>query len=208
PGVFASYLRELEQKHGKRVTAYTFRDKRLGWKNFSAVATFEDGSEHVGQQTTEPFLYGFLQNLYLRPSCAVCTALRGEHHPSDITIADLWGAEHVCPDRDDDSGLSLVFVNTQKGRKALEAANAQLTQFPVPDTQQLLRLNPSLEHAASAHPKRKAFFKLFSRKGFDSAHVMKLLAGPSRLERIAGRIAHLPKGLARRIGVLAGRLKK
>lgn len=208
PGVFASYLRELESKYGKRVTAYTFRDKRLGWANFSAVATFEDGTEHVGQQTTEPFLYGFLQNLYLRPSCVQCTALRGEHHASDITIADLWGAHQICPEKDDDTGLSLVFVHTQKGRKALEDAGAQLVSFPISDTNQLLRVNPSIAHTASAHAKRKAFFAFFQKNGFDSAYVMKILAGPGKLERIARRIAHLPKGFARRIGVLISKVKK
>ena len=208
PGVFAAYLRELESKHGKRVCAYTFRDKRLGWKNFSAVATFEDGTEHVGQQTSEPFLYGFLQNLYLRPSCVQCDALRGGHHQSDITIADLWGAQDVCADRDDDTGLSLVFANTPKGKKALEAAGAQLTMFPMADTQALLRYNPSVEHTASAHPKRKAFFSHFAKHGFDSTYVMKLLSGPSRLERIVRRIAHLPKGLVRRTKVLLGKFKK
>ena len=111
-------------------------------------------------------------------------------------------------DKDDDSGLSLVFVNTQKGRKALEAAAAQLNMFPVSDTKPLLRFNPSIEHTASAHEKRRAFFAHFAKAGFDSEYVMKLLAGPSKLERMVRRIAHLPKGLARRIGVLAGRLKK
>lgn len=208
PGVFASYIRELEEKSGKRVTAYTFRDKRKGWADFSAVATFEDGSEHIGQQTTEPFLYGFLQNLYLRPSCTQCTQLRGERHVSDITIADLWGAQIICPDRNDDTGLSLVLVNTVKGRKALEAAGAQLTVFPIQDTERLLRVNPSIAHTASAHAKRKAFFAFYKKNGFDSAYVMKLLAGPSKLERIVRRIAHLPKGLLRRVGVLASKLKK
>jgi len=208
PGVFASYIAELEKKYGKRVTAYTFRDKRKGWADFSAVATFEDGTEHVGQQTTEPFLYGFLQNLYLRPSCVQCSALRGEHHVSDITIADLWGAQQICPDKNDDTGLSLVFVNTQKGRKALEAAQAQLISFPIQDTNQLLRVNPSIAHTASAHVKRKAFFAFFGKNGFDSAYVMKLLAGPSKLERIVRRIAHLPKGVLRRLRVLLGKLKK
>lgn len=208
PGVFASYLRELEQKNGKRVVAYTFRDKRLGWKNFSAAATFEDGTEHVGQQTTEPFLYGFLQNLYLRPSCTQCTSVRGGHHVSDLTIADLWGAETLCPEKDDNGGLSLVFVNTPKGRRTLEAVGAQLESFPLQDVQQLLRVNPSIEHPAKAHDKRKAFFASFAQKGFDSETVMKLLAGPSRLERIVRRIAHLPKGLVRRIGVLLGGGKK
>ncbi|MBE5799515.1 MAG: 4Fe-4S dicluster domain-containing protein [Clostridiales bacterium] len=205
PGVFASYLKELERTHGKRVTAYTFRDKRLGWKNFSAVAIFEDGTEHVGQQTTEPYLYGFMQNLYLRPSCVQCSVLRDVHHASDITIADLWGAQNVCPDQDDNTGLSLVFVNTQKGRKALEAAGAQVTMFPVHDTKPLLRYNPSIGHTAKAHEKRKTFFSHYAKHGFDSAFVMKLLAGPSRLERIARRIAHLPRGLVRRIRALVGK---
>ena len=208
PGVFASYLGELEKTHGKRVTAYTFRDKRRGWKDFSAVATFEDGTEHIGQQTSEPFLYGFLQNLYLRPACTQCTALRGGHHVSDITIADLWGAEMVCADKDDDSGLSLVFVNTQKGRKAMEAAGAQLVSFPVQDVQRLLRVNPSIEHAAKAHRKRDAFFAAYAKRGFEGKRVMKLLSGPSLPESIAARIAHLPKGLKRRAGVLHAKLKK
>lgn len=202
PGVFASYIKELEHKHGKRVTAYSFRDKRLGWKNFSAVATFEDGTQHVGQQTTEPFLYGFLQNLYLRPACVQCTALRGEHHASDITLADLWGAQNICPAWDDDSGLSLVFANTPKGKKALERIGAQLVSFPVSDLDALRRYNPSIWHTAAAHAKRKAFFAYYAKHGFDSEQVMKLLAGPSKLERIARRIAHLPKGLARRIRAL------
>ena len=35
---------------------------------------------------------------------------------------------------------------------------------------------------------------------------MKLLAGPGKLERIIRRIAHLPKGLMRRLRVLAKRI--
>lgn len=205
PGVFASYLRELEAKHGQRVVRYSFRDKRKGWKDFSAVATFEDGSEHVGQQTTEPFLYGFLQNLYLRPSCAQCTALRGGGHPSDITIADLWGMQEAAPGLDDDTGASLVFLNTKRGRQAFEACRAQLSVFSIEDTKQLLRYNPSIETAAMPHRKREAFFRHFKKKGFESAYVMKLLAPPGRLARAAARIAHLPKGLVRRIRARLGK---
>ena len=205
PGVFASYLKELEHRHGQRVTAYTFRDKRNGWKDFSAVAMFEGGGEHAGSQTTEPFLYGFLQNLYLRPACAQCTQLRGNSHPADITIADLWGAQEVCPERDDDTGLSLVFANTQKGRRYIESCGAQLTVFPIQDTERLLRMNPCLVRPAKAHDKRAAFFKHYEKQGFDSEAVMKLLAGPGKLERIVRRIAHLPKGALRRLRALMGK---
>lgn len=204
PGVFASYLRMLEREKGQRITRYTFRDKRFGWKNFSAVATFEDGSEHVGTQTDEPFLRGFLQNLYLRPSCADCVKLRGSRHVSDITMADLWGAQEICPEADDDTGLSLVTVNTQRGRRALEACATQLAQFPV-DAQRLLRYNPSLETPAPAHAKRRAFFARFAKHGFDAKDVEALLRGPGRVERIARRILHAPRGALRRLRARLGR---
>ena len=201
PGVFASYLQELEADSGKRVVRYAFRDKRYGWKNFAAVATFEDGTEHVGTQTDEPYLYGFLQNLYLRPSCMACRGLRGACHPADLTISDLWGAQLICPERDDDTGLSLVQANTQAGRRALEQVAAQLTTFPV-KTEAMLRFNPSLEQPARAHEKREVFFRRFRRHGFRSREVMKLLRGPGPAERMIRRIAHLPKGLARRLRAL------
>lgn len=198
PGVFASYLKELENKHGKRVVAYTFRDKRLGWKNFSAVATFEDGSEISGTQTDEPYLYGFLQNLYLRPSCGQCNALRGKRHTSDITIADFWGAQEICPERDNDTGISLIIINTEKGKRAIEAADVQLTTFAA-DTTQMLRYNPSIEATAVMHKKREAFFRHYQREGFSSERVMKMLQPPSRLQYIVFRILHLPIGALRRI---------
>ena len=199
PGVFVSYIRELEKAHGCRATGYSFRDKRLGWKNFSAVATFEDGTEHTGTQVDEPFLYGFLQNLYLRPACHVCTQLRGERHPADITIADLWGAEKLCPEKDDDTGLSLVMANTQKGRQALEALGAKLETFPLGGLEEMAGGNPGLLAPAKPHEKRAAFFKRYRTHGFESRRVMKLLRGKSRFERALRRAAHLPVGLAKRI---------
>ena len=199
PGVFASYLAELEKERGSRVCAYAFRDKRLGWKNFSVVATFENGETHTGTQTTDPYLYGFLQNLYLRPSCHECGQLRGKRHAADITLADLWGAETICPERDDDTGLSLVMTHTQKGRQALDAIGAQVTRFAVQNMESMTRMNPSLVQPSKPHDKRAAFFKRYRSHGFESERVMKLLRGPSAAERAAKRIAHLPIGAMRRI---------
>ena len=97
PGVFSAYLEELQKQQGSSLVSYSFRDKRLGWKDFSAVARFADGTERTGTQTTEPFLRGFLQNLYLRPSCHACTDLRYGGHAADLTIADLWGGKGGLP---------------------------------------------------------------------------------------------------------------
>ena len=201
PGVFASYLMEVERKHGQRVCAYSFRDKRNGWKDFSAVAVLEDGTEVSGTQKTDPYLYGFLQNLYLRPSCAQCTLPRGKRHSADITLADLWGAQEICADQDDDTGLSLIMLNTSKGKKVFNELKKQITTFPV-DTAAMLRHNPSIEMPCAMHKKRSAFFKRFAAKGFEGDVVMKMLAPPSKAERVVRRIAHLPIGALRRLKLL------
>ena len=82
--------------------------------------------------------------------------------------ADLWGSQNICPDKDDDTGLSLVMVNTQRGREALKACGTQLTTFSLKDAEGMLRFNPSIEKTASAHPKRAVFFRYFEKNGFDS----------------------------------------
>lgn len=202
PGVFDAYLKELERKNGKKVVSYAFRDKRKGWKDFSAVAVFEDGSEQAGDQRSEPYLYGFLQNLYLRPSCVECTAYRGERHLSDLTMADLWGAQSICPKKDDDTGLSLVFANTDKGSEALSRCGGTLKRFGISSLDVMRRANPSIWVPAKAHPKRAAFFARYKKHGFDSEYVMKLLSGPGKIERILRRIAHLPIGAMRRLRAL------
>lgn len=197
PGVFASYLKGLERERGCRLTAYTFRDKRTGWKDFSASATFEDGSEYTGTQRDEPFLYGFLQNLYLRPSCAQCAGPRGNRHEADLTLADLWGAKNVCPKRDDDTGLSLILVNTPRGRRALDSCKG-LKRFAI-SIDELYQSNPALQKPPVMHANRARFFKRYKKKGFETRRVMKLLAPPGKAQRIAKRALHLPAALAHRV---------
>ena len=63
----------------------------------------------------------------------------------------------------------------------------------------MTRMNPSLVQPSKPHDKRAAFFKRYRSHGFESERVMKLLRGPSAVERAAKRIAHLPIGAMRRI---------
>ncbi|MBQ8129854.1 MAG: Coenzyme F420 hydrogenase/dehydrogenase, beta subunit C-terminal domain, partial [Clostridia bacterium] len=203
PGVFASYLQWLRRRHGDEIVSYTFRDKRLGWKNFSAAARFAGGAEHTGTQTEDPFLRGFLQNLYLRPSCHSCTALRYGAHAADLTIADLWGAQEFFPEWDDDRGLSLVFANTKKGREALDAC-PELERRVIADAGRMARANPSIFAPAPAHAHRRRFFKAFRRKGFSDRLIESCLR-ENRAEKALRRLRHAPAGILRRVKRLTGR---
>ena len=87
--------------------------------------------------------------------------------PSDITIADFWGWEKTNPDfNKDDKGVSLLLVNTEKGKRLLELAKTDLDMFPA----QLENcLQPNMQHSTPIHPARMKFERLYAKKGFLAA---------------------------------------
>ena len=61
----------------------------------------------------------FLKDLCLRPSCYDCHS-KSLHRNSDITLADFWGIKEICPEMYDNKGTSLVFINSDKGKKLFD----------------------------------------------------------------------------------------
>ncbi len=174
PAVFRSYLEELKKTYGAPIESYSFRDKRKGWRDFSAAARFRNQAVYAGTQREDPFLVGFLANLYLRPSCHGCTNLRHGNHSSDLTLADLWGAEKVLSGEDDDSGLSLVFANTEKGMGLLSSLS-EIETDAIPDLKPLFPSNPSIFAPAAAHENRNRFFHCFEKHGFRAKDIFRLV---------------------------------
>ena len=107
-------------------------------------------------------MWGFLANLYLRPSCDHCYNKESQRF-SDLTLADYWGVENREPEMDDDKGTSVVLVHTEKGRELWEVLRdswrAQKT-----DLAYVIRCNPSIAKASPAHPGREKFFADFAGK--------------------------------------------
>ena len=123
PGVWRRYLGELFPRDSDRVISdINFRDKKNGWKNFSFVIDYTEGGKKFSLASVYSeniFMRAFLNDLILRPSCYQCPVKCGRSH-ADITIGDLWGAENIVPDMDDNQGVSLIMTNTPKGKKLLE----------------------------------------------------------------------------------------
>ena len=114
------------------------------------------------------FTYLFYQHIMFRHSCGVCP-YTNTRRPSDITIADFWGWEKTDPDiNKDDKGVSLILVNTEKGREIFNAIKDRMTVIPakLEDC-----LQPNLQHPSVIHPKRMNFEEDYERKGFE--YVMK-----------------------------------
>lgn len=135
----------------------SFRDKTSGWKNFSLRIDWKSNIHHPSFcETLQQNLYlkGFLCDLYLRPSCYQCPTRNGKSG-SDITIADYWNIQSVCPDLDDDKGTSLVLINSEKGKDIFNTMSVIAKETSYKEAQ---LHNGGFKEIVSIPPRRELFF--------------------------------------------------
>lgn len=160
PYVWRDYLAYIEKKHGSSVCCVNFRDKgKYGWHDHQQ--TFKFANKSAGTEKSFSFL--FYRHIIFRKSCGNCHFCN-PRRPSDITLGDFWGWEKTDPDfNKDDKGVSLLLINTDKGRELLEKAKNDLIIFPakLEDC-----IQPNMQHPTRIHPARNKFERLYAKKGF------------------------------------------
>lgn len=161
PYVWKDYLAYMGRKG--RIASACFRDKAAGgWKVHKESFTYEDGRKAF----RETYKVMFYKNVMLRHSCAVCPYGLG-HHKGDVIIADFWGVEDVLPAFDGDQGTSMVIPLSDKGRRLLEAASADLVMEEVTvQADVIARRNPNLLRPARIYHERQMFEDVYQDKGF------------------------------------------
>ena len=95
-----------------------FRNKKYGWNIWSIKLFFKNGT-YIGKRSEDAYARAFLSDICLRPSCYDCKS-KSLQRESDITLADFWGIENIMPEMYVNKGTSLIFVNSEKGRKIFE----------------------------------------------------------------------------------------
>ena len=123
--VFDRYIQYRESVSKKKVKSISFRNKEKSWKHYSVKIQFQDGTYYSKRHSKDEFMRVYLSNYALRPSCYHCD-FKGKDRMSDITLADLWGAQAIVPELDDDKGLSWVICHTAKGRELLNRVNEKV----------------------------------------------------------------------------------
>ncbi len=181
PGVWRRCLEEVKSPSARRAAAgknsvsdsslnvmpvisgITFRDKTLnGWKKFSFVVRSKSASKAdpntvllSGIFSNNPFMKGFLADIYLRPSCYECRHKSGKSC-SDLSIADFWGIHIVMPEFDDDKGVGLVLLSSDKGSKAFNALSDMKCAASTMDI--VCTYNPAYHRSPRIPQKREEFF--------------------------------------------------
>jgi len=196
PKVLAAYQAVLEKKWGGKTKRITFRDKRCGWKRYSVSLLFDNNTEYHTVFLNDPFMIGFLQNTYLRPSCHSCKFSRFPR-VADISMADFWGVESHHPEWDDDKGTSLILVQTEKGKVAFEACQDSLVTHKV-DVMTAIHANPCICSPAPTGKKREAFFANLDKFAFEEL-MSKYMVPPSKWEENIKRIKRIIGSCLRRL---------
>lgn len=125
PKTFRDYKSFLEGAKQSPLVDICFRHKTMGQTQM-VRATFANGEQYFGRIDQDPFYRLFLNNMILRPSCYQCK-FSNFNRVADITLGDFWGVERTISEFDDGKGVSLVLVNTTKGKQLFDAISSGLT---------------------------------------------------------------------------------
>lgn len=160
PYVWRDYLSFLEKKYKSPIIQVNFRNKiKFGWAAHFETYTFSNGVE----KDKHGYTYLFYKHIMLRKSCEKCPYTNLQR-PSDITLADFWGWEKTNPSLNkDNKGISLLFLNTQKGQNLFNLIKNRLYTTPA-ELKNCLQGN--LKRPSKADSSRDKFEYDYSHKGF------------------------------------------
>lgn len=187
PMVWGDYLDYLSAKQGAQILRVDFRDKkRFGWSDHKETVVFDDGSVCSG----ETFKRLFYDHYILRRDCFDCP-YRNLKRVSDITIGDCWGIADHYKNFYDEQGVSLVLINSKKGREFFSKLQGIETIWV--DISKLLQ--PPLHMNWPQPENYDVFWRFYSRHSFRKVierFVEKkkgiLLRAVLKLKRLLGRL--------------------
>lgn len=196
PGVFEDYLKYLGEKFGSKPVSVNFRNKEKSWKRLYFEVKFENGKRYFTFCGYDRYMSMFLNNVSLRPSCYDCR-FTTVNRQGDITLGDFWGIGRKYPERDDDKGISLIIVNTEKGAKAYGEISDKFDTFES-DIETAKAGQLVLSASVKKHPRYDEFFDLYEKQGIKKA-AETIVYIPSKLKRRYEMLKRWGLDLARKI---------
>lgn len=156
PKLWRKYIEYREKQSGEKVIAASFRNKANGWKTYSMRLLFENGTEYLKRNIDDPWIGFLVSDLANRSSCAMCS-FKQMHRQADITLADMWAVRYYIPEWNDDKGVSLVLIHSQKGKEMLSEIKSMIACKTV-DVDYLKKYANSYFYSHPSNPMRSEFF--------------------------------------------------
>lgn len=166
PLLFREYIKFIEKKSHKKVANHIFRSKIHGWGHTEGNI-FIDGTKDFDSFESQLHKTVFYADLGERPSCYFCKYTSIERC-SDITLGDYWGIKETMPEFYSNEGVSVILVNTNKGKKIINGLSdeVELRKAQIKD---VVGKQPQLEHPVHNNPEKEKFWNCLTKKGYIKA---------------------------------------
>lgn len=177
PKVWKHYIdyRSARDADRQKPVSINLRSKETGWPSYCIRFDYPDGAVYSAPNSQDPYLRGFVRDLYLRPSCYNCH-FKGSARLSDFTLGDYWGVWSQMPECHDGKGTSLVLIHTKKGKALWAEIAAHMQYKEAPAT--ALADNPSALTSSVLTRQREQFFAHFRLEDFHTL-INKLCPDPA-----------------------------
>lgn len=162
PNIWQRYLSETISRNGqhrKDITDIIFRSKKnpYTWQQYGLEIHMASIDRCLVSEKFQQNIYmrGFLDDLYLRPSCYRCIYKKYSLH-GDITLGDFWGIHQILPKLEDSLGVGLVLVSSVKGIESLNELKIEKYEVSL---EKVMKMNSGFDAYILPHPNRKRFFR-------------------------------------------------
>lgn len=157
--LWEKYAKKREEKIGK-IKNINFRSKQNGWYDYGILE-----NNNYTKASKNSFMKIFLSDVALRPSCYNCKSKKVKK--SDFTIGDFWGVDEICPEINDDKGVSIIIIRSKKALQVFKKIKNDLIYKKL-DYLQAVKNNPS-EYESINKPKgRDIFYKILELFGYNN----------------------------------------
>lgn len=165
PRFWQDYCTFLEEKEKDNILDVQFRSKDSGWTRETIRIEMQNKVYKNGFEK-DPFCQCFAESLIIRPSCYSCQYAR-EDRSADITIGDFWAYSKLPEVFRDDRGISMVLINTMKGKQLWERTVGQVETCES-DLETAVSRQAPLKHPVWRNRNRDAFWRCYHNKGIEA----------------------------------------
>lgn len=169
------------------------------------LALFCDGNNkpfYKKPSNQDTYFISFLNGLIHKESCYECIYAQ-PNRTGDITIGDFWGLNKETLKEDYKGRISVLLVNTDKGKKILDICSEQI-HLEEREVREAVNGNAQLRRPSVCHTKRTEFETEYRKHGFSKTLTV---IGIERTVRL-NKIINIIKCLLRPIKRMAVRLLK
>ena len=158
PALWKKFLTERKFLDAENIY-FRYKDAGTGWSSGAVFRVAREPYEVKEPFNRNHFTTLFAGNYGLRDSCFDCCFKRQERF-SDLTCGDLWGIEEMLPDVQDDRGMSLLLINSEKGEALFSRTTGRTRKYEV-DYDTALKNNLMLVRSVQPPADADEFWKLF-----------------------------------------------